>query len=289
MGLSSKKTTSKTTPHFKKEITGAANTVTGTYNNNIGRVQDVSELITSLAPGMAEKAANGDAGVNAARDYNVGVLQGDYLGAGNPYLDQMIEQSNDQVRNQSQVALGSRGLAGTSDYQGIIADRVSKNDLGLRYDDYNQERNRMATAAGQSPGLAAADYASIAPLLGVADASMMPMQAASGYGATIGGLLGPYTDTTQKTSGGFLGDLLLAGVGSAGSYFGAKSDLRLKENIRKVGEFEDGLGIYDYNYIGESGTWRGVMAQDVAKLRPHALGVPTNGGFMTVNYGALMA
>ena len=221
MGLSSKKSTQTNKPVYEQEIKGAANNVTGTYQNNIGRVQDVSELISGLAPGLADKARNGDEGVNAARSYNVDVLNGNYLDQGNPYLDGIISDSNDEVRNQYQVALGSRGLAGTSDYQGIIADRVSENDQRLRYQDYDQERQRMAVAAGQSPGLAAADYASIAPLLGVADSTLLPMQAASGYANTIGGLLGPYQSTTQKQSGGLLGGLLGAGLsGWASGGFG---------------------------------------------------------------------
>lgn len=217
MGLSKKKTTSENKPIYSKEIKGAADTVTNTYNSNIGNVQGITDQISGLVPSMIDKYQKGDAGVNAARDYNVDVLEGNYLGKANPYLDDMIQNSNNEVRNNSQVALGSRGLAGTSDYQGIIADRVSKNDQGLRYRDYDQERQRMATAAGQSPSLAAADYASIAPLLGVAQSSTLPMQAASGYGSTIGGLLGQYQKQTQTSGGGFLPGLIGAGLSAWGS------------------------------------------------------------------------
>lgn len=95
--------------------------------------------------------------------------------------------------------------------------------------------------------------------------------------------------TGASTSGGGLGKAIGLGL----SLF---SDPRLKTNIEKVGEFEDGLGIYDWNYIDDlpeiirdlcpAGRQRGVMADEVAALRPDALG-PVIEGYMTVNYGAL--
>ncbi len=56
----------------------------------------------------------------------------------------------------------------------------------------------------------------------------------------------------------------------------------------KVGEFDDGLGVYRWNYIWDAPDARqeGVMAEEVAELRPWALG-PEIGGIKTVNYGAL--
>lgn len=86
----------------------------------------------------------------------------------------------------------------------------------------------------------------------------------------------------QSTSKGGSGGLLGA-VGAGLSIF---SDRRVKRDIRKVGEFPDGLGIYTYRYLGSKNRVKGVMADEVAILRPWALG-PTQGGFQTVNYGAL--
>lgn len=64
------------------------------------------------------------------------------------------------------------------------------------------------------------------------------------------------------------------------------SDRRLKTAIQKVGEFADGLSIYTYRYLGQPGAQTGVMADEVEKLRPWALG-PKIGGFKTVNYSKL--
>ena len=75
-------------------------------------------------------------------------------------------------------------------------------------------------------------------------------------------------------------------AGVVGKIAGIFSDRRLKENTRKVGEFADGLGIYCYNYVGSKQRLRGVMADEVERLRPWALGPVTN-GFATVDYSRL--
>ena len=41
------------------------------------------------------------------------------------------------------------------------------------------------------------------------------------------------------------------------------SDRRLKENISKIGESPSGLNIYNFNYIGQEGTYEGVMSDEI--------------------------
>ena len=98
-----------------------------------------------------------------------------------------------------------------------------------------------------------------------------------------GGLVAGVGDknTGRKASG--LGNIAST-VGGIASIF--SSDRRLKHNIRKVGEFADGLGIYFFSYLGSKQRFKGVMADEVAELRPWALG-PRIAGYATVNYGAL--
>lgn len=76
---------------------------------------------------------------------------------------------------------------------------------------------------------------------------------------------------------------IASAVGGIASIF---SDRRLKADIEKVDEFDDGLGIYEFRYLGRPDRVRGVMADEVAELRPWALG-PVVEGFATVNYEAL--
>ena len=84
-----------------------------------------------------------------------------------------------------------------------------------------------------------------------------------------------------QSSGGLLGGLANLG----GAVISKWSDRRLKKNIRLLGIRPDGLGVYSYDYIW-GGSDIGVMADEVAILRPDALG-PTLAGYATVNYGAL--
>ena len=77
---------------------------------------------------------------------------------------------------------------------------------------------------------------------------------------------------------------------SAGSMIGGAlslfSDRRLKRDIEHIGDMEDGLPVYEYRYVGEHERHTGVMADEVEKLRPWALG-PEVGGYKTVNYEVL--
>lgn len=66
----------------------------------------------------------------------------------------------------------------------------------------------------------------------------------------------------------------------------AASDRRLKTNIKKVGEYADGLGQYVFNYIWGGPAVEGVMSDEVRELRPEALG-PTVGIYDTVDYNKL--
>ena len=83
---------------------------------------------------------------------------------------------------------------------------------------------------------------------------------AEGTGAVSG------NTTTSTTTGG-------------GGFF---SDKRLKENVQKVGKTNDGQPIYRFNYKGDPRTQIGLMAQDVEKSHPDAVGLA--GGYKTVDY-----
>ena len=79
-----------------------------------------------------------------------------------------------------------------------------------------------------------------------------------------------------------LGSLL--GVGGQLGAAAIKSDIRLKENIRKVGDV-DGINIYEFSYIGEPGLYRGVMAQEVEHI-PGAV-VEHPDGYKMVDYSKI--
>ena len=73
----------------------------------------------------------------------------------------------------------------------------------------------------------------------------------------------------------------------AGQQFGPMaSDMKLKENIIKVGNSPSGINVYEWNYIGKSQRYRGVLAQELLESHPEAVTMCPN-GFLGVYYGKI--
>lgn len=89
----------------------------------------------------------------------------------------------------------------------------------------------------------------------------------------------------QANSQGMLGGLFQLGgtLGAAGIQAGMFSDRRVKKDIKKVGKTDDGQTIYSYRYKAGGPIQMGLMAQEVEKKRPEAVG--SVGGIKTVDYG----
>jgi len=64
------------------------------------------------------------------------------------------------------------------------------------------------------------------------------------------------------------------------------SDVRLKENITKVGNSPSGINIYEWNYKGNTQRYRGVMAQEILERHPEAVALEPD-GYMSVYYGKI--
>jgi hypothetical protein len=91
--------------------------------------------------------------------------------------------------------------------------------------------------------------------------------------------------TTQDQQGGGGSSTLgnVAGIASSvASIAGLFSDERVKENIKQVGELDNGLPVYSYNYKGDSTPQIGLIAQDVEQVKPDAVGEVN--GVKTVKY-----
>ncbi len=74
--------------------------------------------------------------------------------------------------------------------------------------------------------------------------------------------------------------------GSGGGGGESRSDIRLKHDLQLVGTTVYGLPVYDFEYNGQRGTYEGVMAQDVLKVKPEAVTTGAD-GFYRVNYNML--
>lgn len=87
---------------------------------------------------------------------------------------------------------------------------------------------------------------------------------------------------------GLGGAALMAPTGTFAG-LAALSDIRAKENIKQVGQLDNGLNVYEYTYKPEfdiPGIHVGVMAQEVVKVKPEAI-VMRDDGYMAVNYAMI--
>lgn len=135
-----------------------------------------------------------------------------------------------------------------------------------------------AAQAGAGMGLGEA----IAGLQGDIGASragraMAEQQAQGRFQGGLFNLAGQALPSLGRMFGGSSGPQPLGNQGGAGF-----SDIRLKENIKKIGTRPDGLGVYEFDYIWGGGRNIGLMAQEVNEVYPHAVGVVD--GYLTVNY-----
>jgi len=118
----------------------------------------------------------------------------------------------------------------------------------------------------------------------------------SDVGLKAGGVLANAGQRSQSTArskssekSGGLGKML----GKVATAAVMASDPRLKTNVEKIGELADGLNVYRYDYINHpltldyaEGPHVGVMADEVAAIRPDALG-PVVEGYQFVDYSRI--
>jgi hypothetical protein len=212
-----------------------------------------------------------------------------------PWLQNSFGQQSRDLVNQGQEGLGS--------YMGILTGK----DGGAGYEAYKNStgyQNIFDEAMRGVSGNAAARglMASGSTVRGMQDRAgqlgqqnfgnylqslLQGSQAQSNLGLGLSGQIAGAGQFSQQGLGSALGGIA-QGVGTAAAG-GAFSDPDLKTDIVLLETEPDGLGIYEYKYEWESPDAPlhvGVMADEVAALRPHALG-PEVDGFMTVNYEAL--
>ena len=137
----------------------------------------------------------------------------------------------------------------------------------------------LATLTG-SPSVGSAGLGTATTGLNVPGTSIAPppiMQGAMAQGA----------DATNRYG------TQMAGYGARMNAFGniiggamAMSDKTLKENIVKVGQSPSGLNIYEWNYLWSPERFRGVIAQEVQKIKPQAV-LSNIFGHLLVDYSKL--
>lgn len=259
---------------------GAAE-VRGVYDANKGSLQDITKGVTSLLPGVSESYQAWSPVTQQAQGYYGDVLSGKYLDpSNNTALQSILDRTTRDVTGNVNSQFSQAGRYGSGAHTDILSRNLAEAEGGILADQYNRERGMMDSAAGAVPQQQAQQLASLLQASGVG--AELPY---TGTNALANQLAALFSGGTQKQSGGIGG--ILGGVGSLASGAGTMfSDRRLKTNIEKVGEFDDGLGKYEWSYVWGGPRHIGVMADEVAVLRPWALG-PVVSGYATVNYEAL--
>ena len=284
MGISSSKSTTKTTPIYGKEMTGAASDITGALHAAQPGINAGMGAEMGLLPGLAQQAQNGDPTVNQARGYVGDVLGGKYLNS-NPYFEDTVQRASGDIANQTSSQLGVHGNYGNSSaLADIVSRNVGANENTMRSGNYQHGLGMMGQAAAMTPGLAGASQIPLQSISQIINDQQAGVRAATGAGAGVGGLLGQYTNGVTKTTPNF-GQMYLQAAASAAQAFAA-CDERLKTDIRRVGATDAGLPIYSFRYHGENEPRMGPMAHEVAEMQPENLG-PTIGGYMTVKLGSV--
>jgi hypothetical protein len=267
----------------------------------VGAVQDVFnkqqpglQALTDIAqkqavPALLDQFKTSNPVASQAAGYNSDVLSGKYLNQGNPYIQNVLRQLNEGVANDVNSQFEMSGRYGSGAHADILSKNLANADQSVLYNDYMQQQARMDQAAQQAQAGNLGNAGLLQSMLGVG--AELPYTGSNNLANSLGALFsGGSEKTDSKQSGpGLLGSLLGAGSSIASAAIMA-SDIRLKTNVRKVGEYPDGLGKYEWNWKNDPDGKKvsGVLAHEVRALRPQAY-VPNyrGSGFDAVNYGAL--
>jgi hypothetical protein len=262
--------------------------IVSTVENNSGDLHNLgNKLQQEVLPNLQTMAFNNNT-LQPGTGYLNDVLGGKYLGQANPYMQGMIDQTANDVGGRVNSTFSQAGRTGGGANQYQLSKGLADAENGLRYQDYSNERNAMTQAAGMLPQYQSAQFAGMTPLLGAYQLSgQLPYYGTQALG-NLGGMVGGFGTQTGQQPGGWLNGLLSAGA-SLGSAAIMASDRRLKTDIRKVGEASDGLGLYTWNWKADPNgpEVRGVIADEVEKLRPWAFVPNFIGQYAGVNYGTL--
>jgi hypothetical protein len=182
-------------------------------------------------------------------------------------------------------AMGMQLTAGAADF---ASGRPAAN-IGMFASGAGNASNSMANIGNSAIG--AAGQAGAIPMQGYG-------MAANAYGSqmsTYGSLAAAQAQADAQSSAGmgsFLGSIggaLLSPVTAGGSTVLSSlmgSDRRLKKNIVRIGELDNGLSLYEYEYVTGGGRTTGVMADEVEMVLPEAVYTRPD-GFKMVDYGML--
>lgn len=261
------------------------NNVLSVYNANQPNIQALSGQANANLANLQGMGQRYNATAGRGNAFTSDVIGGKFM-SGNPYIRNIMGQMGEQILGDVGSAFSSAGRYGSGAYTGVLADSLGDAYSQLLYGNYNDEMNRRMAATQMATDAQAANAQQ--QLAQMALAAEIPYIGANNMASGLGALFSGGTEQSSSKSTGPhpIWGAIGAGMAAAGA---AASDRRLKVDIVKVGSFDDGLGVYDFSYRDDpDGTrYRGVMADEVKELRPHAYIANFDGEFDGVDYGRL--
>lgn len=258
-----------------------ANVASNLYNQNYSQALGAAQQQQGVGLGAAQanRAALQTGAGQLANIGQQGYQQGMGYGQAQQGLGQQIFGQG-AAASQGQAAIGQQGYA-----QGLGAAQANQAiGQGL----YGMGSNAATTMAGLGTGQQTAQLQQGQAQIGAGTIQQQTQQAQDqavynqflqqqGYPFQVAQFLANIAEGTGALSGS-----TTSGSTSAPQPF--FSDERLKEDIRTIGHTKDGLRIVSYRYKGSPHTQIGMLAQDVEKKRPEAVGLAE--GYKTVDYDA---
>jgi hypothetical protein len=178
--------------------------------------------------------------------------------------NQGVAAQQQQLANAAQLQQYNENLGGAQFANNAATQELQK-QLALRNQPLNEITGLMSGSQLQMPQFQGYNPTNIAPAPVFAGAQAQGAANMQNYGIQQSG-------ANATTSGLFS----LAGA--------ALSDRRLKSNIERIGTHKLGIGVYEYDILGER--QQGVMADEVEKVMPEAVLMHPS-GYKMVNYGLL--
>lgn len=279
---------------------------------NAAQQQAFNQAVASGQFGNAAQLASFGAGLQNQQAYNQAVAQNQAMLAQQQQMQNAAQQqafnqalASGQFGNQAQLAAFGAGLQSTEAANQALAQNQA---AALQ----QQQAANAAQTQAFNQALAAAQFGNTAQQQALQQQLMLRAQPLNEIIGLMGGSqiqmpqFGGY-QPTQVTPAPIFGAAQAAGqnamqqygiaqsginaqTSALGNLFGTaaglylRSDRRLKSNIVRVGTHPRGFGIYEYDIDGRRE--RGVMAQEVLPILPHAVRMMPD-GYLAVNYGAL--
>lgn len=273
-------------PYLQNVLQGTAGIL-----NQQNQLQQAGQMGQAIRSGAFGGDRSGIAAANLAQQQNLAnakiysdiLNQGFNTALGAAQQQQGVYLSSDQANRAALQALSDRlrGIGETSFGQNITAAGAGRD---LAKDIYGTGAATSAALAGLGTGAQGAAIEGAQAQLSAGQVEQATKQAedTARYNQFLQEQSLPYqqlklaSDIAQGT-GALSGSTTT--TAQPGGFF---SDERLKENIRPVGKTFDGQTIHSFNYKGDPRTQIGLIAQEVQKHHPDAVGLA--GGYKTVDY-----